>query len=412
MCFSFLAIYIAVLGGKMSNLSEFGFIKAFDGGYYKGIVNYSLPLVDTVYNSGNASVSITGEIKDLIGSIFSFNIDDPISILNADLLMLHHYYTESYEPDKNRLMASDDAQHEVEYTDTPQKTEPPAPVEPPEPEQPGEPENNGFLPDVSSSITYEGDEVDRKDLPEPEQISGGKITIQNETKYKVNIEELLNQPLKFSFDKKNSKVLIFHTHTTESYIRNMAQLNQPEVLTRSSDPRYSVVRVGEELAQNLKKKYGIQVIHNGTVHDYPDYNKSYVNSLATVKKILSGNPSAKIVIDLHRDAVGGGKKLRRVVKVNNKNAASIMFVMATGEVGLSHPQWRENLKLALKLQAKLNEIAPGLARPIYLSKYRYNQHLSTGALLVEIGGDGNLLEECFESTKYLAQAINEVVGKK
>ncbi len=398
LCLSCAAIYLGLLAGN--TLDEFGVerLQGMSTQYFEKIINHSFPMIDSVYNSGNISSSISGEIKDLVKGIFSFDINDPVSIFGAHSSMFYSYYIHHYVVERNTDEANNQAGNDADPRIVSQPTAPSGETDP------------VVLPEAASSITYDG-ETDDKDSQTPEEISSGKITIQNETKYKVDIDSLINQPLKFSFNKSNSKILIFHTHTTESYIKNLNQLNQASVPTRSTDPRYSVVRVGDELAQNLKSKYGIQVIHNGTIHDSPDYNSSYVNSLQTVNKILKGNPSVKIVIDLHRDAIGNGKKLRRVTKVNNKNAAQIMFVMATGEAGLSHPQWRENLKLALKLQAQLNKISPGLARPIYLSKYRYNQHVSTGALLVEIGGDGNLMEECLESTKYLAQAINEVVGK-
>jgi stage II sporulation protein P len=114
-----------------------------------------------------------------------------------------------------------------------------------------------------------------------------------------------------------------------------------------------------------------------------------------------------MTIDLHRDAVSG-QKLRVVKQVNGKSAAQIMFVIGT-DSKLSNPKWRENLKLAVKIQARLNELYPGIAKPIYISKNRYNQHLTNGSVIVEIGGDGNVIDECVRSTEYLARAINDVL---
>jgi stage II sporulation protein P len=153
----------------------------------------------------------------------------------------------------------------------------------------------------------------------------------------------------------------------------------------------------------------LAMLHNGTIHDYPNYKSSYANSLSTVKKYLKSYPSLRILLDIHRDGLGAGNpKLRVNTKINGKNAAQIMFVVGTNGTGLEHPNWRENLKLALKLQEKLNSKYPGLAKPIYISKNRYNQHETNGALIIEIGGDGNLLSECLESTKYLAEVIGEI----
>jgi stage II sporulation protein P len=171
-------------------------------------------------------------------------------------------------------------------------------------------------------------------------------------------------------------------------------------------------RVGEELTQNLEKKFGIDVLHNGTVHDY-DRDAAYGVALPTVQKILKGNPSIKVVLDIHRDGIDA-KKTEAAVgkKINGRNAAQIMFVVGTSEM-LPHATWKENLKFAVKLQQKLNEKYPGLARPIWLSNKRYNQHVTNGALIIEVGADGNLLSECLESTKYLAEALNDVLkGEK
>lgn len=208
--------------------------------------------------------------------------------------------------------------------------------------------------------------------------------------------------MEFSFDRSGPKVLIYHTHTTERYLKNISELNK-KVPNWTLDERYNVVKVGDELANQLHKKYNIDVIHNGTVHNYPNTTGFYVRSRDTVQKILKGNPSIKLLIDIHRDGVDKNK-LRVVKNIDGKSVAQIMFV-----VGTVNPNWRENFKLALKLQNKLNEIAPGLARPIYLDNFIYNQDLGNGALLVEIGGDGNVVNESVESAKYLARAIYEVI---
>jgi stage II sporulation protein P len=167
------------------------------------------------------------------------------------------------------------------------------------------------------------------------------------------------------------------------------------------------VRVGDALINNLKK-FKINVLHNTTIHD-KDYNSSYVKSLGTLTNYVEKYPSLKMTIDLHRDAAGDDK-LRVAKKINGKDYAQIMFVIGT-DSKLSNPKWRENLKLALKLQSRLNEIAPGIAKPTYISKNRYNQHLTNGSVIIEIGGDGNVIDECVRSTGYLAQAINDVIYK-
>lgn len=397
------AILIGMLSGNiLSNIDINKVLQKIDIEAYKSVMDNSLPIIGTVYNNGNISTSISGGINDLIKQIFSFDIDNPISILNAQSAVLYSYYDTGYLPHQ-----ANNKKDKTEDSKTDNKTDSNKDTEIADNSVPGD-NNSGGLEEAASSIST--NDVEKEEPSKGDVDSNGKITIQNETKYKVNIDELMKEPLKFKFDKRKDKVLIYHTHTTESYLTNISQLNS-FVSTRSRDPRHSVVRVGEELAENLRKKFGMQVIHNATIHDYPDYNSSYSNSLKTVTAILKAYPNIKIVIDLHRDAVGDNKKLREVANVNGKNDAKIMFVIATGEVKQNHPTWKENLKLALKIQEKLNEQCPQLTLPINLAKYTYNQHVSNGALLIEIGGDGNLLDECLESTKYLSKAINDVVNK-
>lgn len=153
------------------------------------------------------------------------------------------------------------------------------------------------------------------------------------------------------------------------------------------------------------------MIHNATVHNQPSDTGAYGRSLNTATNILKSYPSIKIVLDIHRDGLGESK-LRVASKINGKDTAKIMFVVGTDGTGLEHPNWRENLKLALKLQQKLNEKYPGITRPVYMSRNRYNQHLTNGSLIVEIGGDGNTINECLESAKYLAEVLNEVINNK
>jgi stage II sporulation protein P len=174
----------------------------------------------------------------------------------------------------------------------------------------------------------------------------------------------------------------------------------------TSNPKYSVVRVGEELARSLRK-YGIETLHDGTVHDKVR-DAAYGVSINTLQSYKKGYPSAKVYIDVHRDAAANSK-LRMVKNINGRNAAQIMFVVGS-DGKWSFPDWQENLKFVLKLQQELNKKYPGLARPIRIVDKRYNQQISDGAILIEVGGDGNLLSECLESTKYLAEALNKVVS--
>ena len=176
---------------------------------------------------------------------------------------------------------------------------------------------------------------------------------------------------------------------------------------RTTDLNKSVARVGNELETYLKEK-GFNVTHNTTYHDYPAYSGSYSRSLETIQSILTGTDT-QIVIDLHRDAVGSSSTYAPTVKLNDQYAAQLMFVIGTDGGGLEHPNWKQNLKIAVKIQEKANEMYPGLFKPIILRDSRYNQHIARGACIIEVGATGNTLEECNISMKYLAKVIEEVI---
>ena len=202
-------------------------------------------------------------------------------------------------------------------------------------------------------------------------------------------------------------IMIFHTHTCESYTPSEAYPYTQTGTYRTTDLNFSVARVGTELERQLKS-YQYNVIHDVTYHDYPAYNGSYGRSLTTVKNLLQLHPNTDVVIDLHRDAIGD-YSYAPTVQIGEEYAAQLMFVIGTDGGGLQHPNWQQNLKFAIKIQEKANELYPGLFKPIILRNSRYNQHLAKAATIIEVGATGNTLDQCLVSMKYLAKVISEVV---
>lgn len=176
---------------------------------------------------------------------------------------------------------------------------------------------------------------------------------------------------------------------------------------RTTDLNYSVAKVGDELALYLEK-YGFNVNHNNTYHDYPAYTGSYTRSLSTVKEIIQ-NFNSDIIIDLHRDAIGSRSDYAPLVKIGDDYAAQLMFVMGTDGGGLNHPNWNSNLRFALKIQQTANELYPGLFKPLVLRNSRYNQHLSSAACIIEVGATGNTLEQAVTSMKYLSKVMEQAL---
>lgn len=228
------------------------------------------------------------------------------------------------------------------------------------------------------------------------------VKIKNETNY-----DLTGMNLKADVNINNKNILIFHTHTCESYTPTEANSYQESGNYRTTDLKYSVARVGDELQKYLTS-YGYNVIHDKTYHDYPSYSGSYGRSLKTVSNLISQNKDTDLIIDLHRDAIGDDTYAPKV-KIGDEYAAQIMFVIGTNGNGLTHDNWKQNLEFAMKVQQKANEMYPGLFKPILLRNARYNQHLGKAANIIEIGATGNTLEECEVSAKYLAKVLSEVM---
>ncbi|MCX4302461.1 MAG: stage II sporulation protein P [Clostridia bacterium] len=232
----------------------------------------------------------------------------------------------------------------------------------------------------------------------------GSVKIRNESKYELT-DEMIRPIVDFN---NKQDILIFHTHTCESYTPTENSNYVASGNFRTTDLNFSVAHVGETLTKNLEAK-GYKVIHDQTYHDYPAYTGSYNRSFATVKKLLSGDAWTELVIDLHRDAMGSSSTYAPTVKIGEEVAAQIMFVMGTDGGGLEHPNWLNNFKLAVKIQEKANELYPGLFKPIILRNSRYNQNLASGACIIEVGATGNTLEQCDVSMKYLANVLSEVM---
>ena len=230
----------------------------------------------------------------------------------------------------------------------------------------------------------------------------GEVKIKNQTSYEIS-----NDILNADITKENKNIILFHTHTCESYTPSEKYNYEETGNFRTTDLNYTVARVGDEL-ENQLKQYGYNVIHDKTYHDYPAYNGSYTRSLETVEGLLESNPT-DIIFDVHRDAIGSRSDYAPTVKIGEEECAQIMFVIGTDEGGLWHPNWQQNLTFAAKLQAKGEEMYPGLFKPLMLTKYRYNQHAGKYASIIEVGATGNTLEQCNNSMKYFAKVLDEVM---
>lgn len=222
--------------------------------------------------------------------------------------------------------------------------------------------------------------------------------------YEVDVASLLLQQLDWDLLIEEPSVLILHTHGSESYTKTETYVESADY--RTLDTQYNVVSIGARLAQLLEAG-GIQVIHDTTLHDQPSYNNAYQQSREAVQTYLDQYPSIRLILDIHRDAAedSSGQQVAKTVSVAGQTAAQLMLVVGTDAGGLNHPNWRENMALAVKLHAQLEKDCPGICRPISFRTQRFNQDLSAGALIVEVGTAGNTRQEALLAAEVLAKGI-------
>ena len=233
--------------------------------------------------------------------------------------------------------------------------------------------------------------------------------LDNDTGYTPDVQALLDAGPGLALPSGGYQILIIHTHATEAYTPDGTDIYEESDEYRTTDSRYSVVRVGEELAEALRA-YGLSVLHDEGLYDYPSYTSSYVRSGKAIEEYLEAYPGIVMVIDLHRDALGDGDTIyKTVTSVEGTDAAQIMFVMGSDE-NLEHPYWETNLSLALTLHKLADSRFPYLMRPVYLCPYRYNQQLTPGSLLMEVGTSGNTLEEAITAVKLFADAVGPTLA--
>ncbi len=236
--------------------------------------------------------------------------------------------------------------------------------------------------------------------------------VKNNTNYNLNIGKLLKEKLGFKMENnKKIQVLIYHTHTSESYLDCDVGYYYSDFYPRTSDSRYNVTRVGDEITKELKKA-GIGVVHDTTIHD-ASYNGSYARSRATIEKYLEKYPDIKVTLDIHRDSIGDNKyKVKPTFTYKGKKGAQIMIMSGYNAYeGFNFPNWNYNLRFALRIQQTCESKYGGMTRPMNFGNFAYNMNINTGSLLIEVGTDSNTLEEAMYSGKLLGKALAEVLQK-
>lgn len=276
------------------------------------------------------------------------------------------------------------------------------------------------LPDVA-------DEDDEEDLPQTTtapsdivaQTLGPKanagyvcadgVYIANRSKQELDIAAIAAAPVEITLPEEGPQILIMHSHACEAYTPDGDDVYIPSDASRTLDTNYNVVRIGNEM-KAVFEEMGLSVIHDESLYDYPSYNAAYTNARAGIEKYLEEYPSIQIILDVHRDALIGadGTVYKAVTTIDGQPTAQVMLVMGTDDKG-GHPNWRQNLALAFRLERTMNLLYPTLARPITLRSSNYNQYFSAGSLLVEVGCHGNTLQEAINGGRLFARAAGAVL---
>ncbi len=239
------------------------------------------------------------------------------------------------------------------------------------------------------------------------------VYLYNRTAKAVDMAALAQAEITLTGQGKGPEILIVHTHATEAYLPTAQDPYVESDPYRTTDDSHNVLRVGDEMAAAFAQA-GLNVLHDRTLHDYPNYNGAYGRSKQTVEEYLAAYPSISVVLDVHRDAlVGEDDTIYKVMAdpATRSDCAQVMLVVGTDQGGADHPDWARNLALAIALERALNQEAPTLARPITLRSSAFNQQLSPGSLLVEVGTHGNTLQESITAARAFAQISAPVLAQ-
>lgn len=274
--------------------------------------------------------------------------------------------------------------------------------------EPDDPEDPKEVPEVTVAPE---DIVGRTLLPTSGEgyDSAQGVYIENRPGLALDVAALAQTQLTLTLPEEGPQVLIVHTHGSEAYTPDGTDTYVATGECRTTDTEKSVVRVGDEIAKVLTEM-GLTVVHDTALYDYPEYNGAYDRSLAAVENWLTQYPTIQVVLDVHRDALIGsdGTVYKPITTINGEKCAQVMLVMGSNAL-YDHPNWLENLALAVQVQKEMNTLWPTLARPIGLRENRYNQQTAPGAMLVEVGSHGNTLQEALAAARMFARALGAVL---
>ncbi len=265
---------------------------------------------------------------------------------------------------------------------------------------------------LPETTTAPEDILERTLLPTESEgaLATQSVYLYNRTSKTVDLAALAQAEIAVDLSRNGPQILIIHTHGSEAYTMDGEDIYQESDASRTTNERYNVVRIGDEM-QAVFEEMGLSVVHDRTLYDYPQYSGAYGRSCEGIKAWLKEYPSIQIVLDVHRDALIGedGTVYKAITEVDGEKTAQVMMIVGTDDLGQAHPNWPNNLALAVRIQQNLDARWPTAARPVMLRSSRFNQQLTRGSLLVEVGSHGNTLQEAIRGARLFARAAGEIL---
>jgi len=304
----------------------------------------------------------------------------------------------------------------AEFLPTPEPSPTPEPTPTPEPlpEAQPAPDRDDLTETSEAPSPAPGNAIERTLVPSSAAkgyVTGAGLYLYNRTELSVDLATAAAQPVGFSLSPAEAgpQILIIHTHTTEAYTPDGEDLYIESDYSRTLEEDCNMLRVGDEM-ERVFTELGLNVIHDRGVYDYPQYNGAYSRSGPAVKAYLEQYPTIRVVLDVHRDALmsSDGTVYKTVTSIDGVKTAQVMVVTGTDAAGGGAYDWNQNLALATKLQRSMDFLYPTLARPMTLRRSHYNQNLSPGSLLVEVGSHGCTLQEALAGARLFARAAGSI----
>lgn len=204
---------------------------------------------------------------------------------------------------------------------------------------------------------------------------------------------------------KEPLVYLYNTHQLEGYnFQNLASYNiKPNVQMASYILKEKLIDLGIPTIVETRDIGEILRMNSWA------YKYSYKASKLLIEDTLSKNKSIKYIIDIHRDSSSYEKT---TLTQNGKSYARILLV-----VGKEHKDYQENLALATKLMNLIKTENEGIFRSIMIKfgpgvNGIYNQDISKNALLIEMGGQYNKIEEINNTIPILAKCLWNLIREE